>query len=232
MAWIIFNFKAYPSDRKFAKAAEALVTKHPCLKEPGSKTGCDGWKNSLKFKMGNYRQKLRRVGFPEVAVNGWRRSKHCPDNEHTRSNIKRARRAEVNFLPNFPQGEDEASLEKQRLEMVHEMTKENRDLPLINQHMQKTFALRRQEIVQSSPTVEHLRTRWPALFLEAQVHAEFQRITNQSLQQTFYSALDHHTPRLLTLFREEEGKSTTHPWREVFKHPESVQRAVHFTGRK
>ncbi|XP_036797325.1 uncharacterized protein LOC110537462 isoform X1 [Oncorhynchus mykiss] len=94
--------------------------------------------------------------------------------------------------------------------MVHEMMKENRDLPLINQHMQKTFALRHQEIVQSSPTVEHLRTRWPALFLEAQVHAEFQRITNQSLQQTFYSALDHHTPRLLTLFREEEGKSTTH----------------------
>ncbi|XP_020359599.1 uncharacterized protein LOC109906345 [Oncorhynchus kisutch] len=99
--------------------------------------------------------------------------------------------------------------------MVHEMMKENRDLPLINQHMQKTFALRHQEIVQSSPTVEHLRTRWPALFLEAQVHAEFQRITNQSLQQTFYSALDHHTPRLLTLFREKEGKST-----------ESVQRAV------
>ncbi|XP_041758648.1 uncharacterized protein LOC121586198 [Coregonus clupeaformis] len=210
MAWTIFNFKAYPSDRQFAKAAEALVTKHPCLKEPGSRTGCDGWKNSLKFKMGNYRQKLRRVGFPEVTVNGGRRSKHRPDNEHARSNIKRARRAEVNFLPNFPQGEDEASLEKQRLEMVHEITKENRDLPLINQHMQKTFALRRQEIVKSSPPVEHLRTRWPALFLEAQVHAEFQRITNQSLQQTFYAALDHHTPRLLTLFREKEGKSTTY----------------------
>uniref|UniRef100_A0AAZ3NYV8 Uncharacterized protein n=1 Tax=Oncorhynchus tshawytscha TaxID=74940 RepID=A0AAZ3NYV8_ONCTS len=69
-------------------AAEALVTKHPCLKEPGSKTGCDGWKN-------------------KVAVNGGRRS-----------NIKQARRAEVNFLPNFPQGEDEASLEKQRLEIT------------------------------------------------------------------------------------------------------------------
>ncbi|CAB1333948.1 unnamed protein product [Coregonus sp. 'balchen'] len=44
----------------------------------------------------------------------------------------------------------------------------------------------------------------------ATVHAEFQRITNQSLQQTFYAALDHHTPRLLTLFREKEGKSTTY----------------------
>uniref|UniRef100_A0A674BXC1 Uncharacterized protein n=1 Tax=Salmo trutta TaxID=8032 RepID=A0A674BXC1_SALTR len=94
--------------------------------------------------------------------------------------------------------------------MVHEMMKENRDLPLINQHTQKTFALRRKEIVKSSPSVEHLRTRWPALFLEVQLHAEFQRITNQSLQQTFYTALDHHTPRLLTLFREKEGKSTTH----------------------
>ncbi|KAL0985093.1 hypothetical protein UPYG_G00152820 [Umbra pygmaea] len=210
MAWTMYNFKAYPSDKQFAKAAEALVNKHPCLKEPGSRTGCDGWKNSLKFKMGNYRQKLRRVGFPEVAVNGGKRSKHRPNNEPARSNIKRARRAEVNFLPNFPQGEDESSLETQRLEMVHEMTKENRDLLLINRHMQNTFALRRQEIVKSSPPVEHLQTRWPALFLEAQVHAEFQRITNQSLKQTFYAALDLHTPRLLTLFREKEGKSATH----------------------
>ncbi|KAM9404059.1 uncharacterized protein ACWYII_028108 [Salvelinus alpinus] len=69
------------------------------------------------------------------------------------------------------------------------------------------------EIVKSSPSVEHLRTCWPALFLEAQVHAEFQRITNQSLQQTFYAALDHHTPRLLTLFREKGGE-VHHPWRE------------------
>ncbi|XP_010901889.1 uncharacterized protein LOC105029970 [Esox lucius] len=210
MAWTIYNFKAYPNDKQFAKAAEALVNKHPCLKEPGSRTGCEGWKNSLKFKMGNYRQKLRRVGFPEVAVNGGKRSKHRPNSEPARSNIKRARRAEVNFLPNFPQGENEASLERQRLEMVHEMTKETRDLPHINQNMHNTFALRRQEIVKSSPPVEHLQTRWPALFLEDQVHAEFQRITNQSLQQTFYDALDQHTPRLLTLFREKEGKSATH----------------------
>lgn len=33
----IYSFKAYPNDNDFAKAAEALVKKHPCLKENGSR---------------------------------------------------------------------------------------------------------------------------------------------------------------------------------------------------
>lgn len=57
-----FN-KTYPSDKEVSAAAEALVTKHPCLKEPGSQTGFYGWKNSLKRKMGNYRTKLSRAGY-------------------------------------------------------------------------------------------------------------------------------------------------------------------------
>ena len=53
----MFLYKAYPNDAQFARVAEALVRKHPCLKEPGSTTGWIGWKCSLKFKMGNYRTK-------------------------------------------------------------------------------------------------------------------------------------------------------------------------------
>ncbi|CAB1350982.1 unnamed protein product [Coregonus sp. 'balchen'] len=56
---------AYPNGREIGKAAEALVVKHPCLKEAGSDTGWNGWMNSIKFKMGNYR--TRRAG--------WRRRK-------------------------------------------------------------------------------------------------------------------------------------------------------------
>lgn len=102
----IYSFKAYPSDNEFAQAAEALVNKHPCLKENGSRTSHDGWKVSLKFKMGNYRSKLWRSGMQEVAINGCKRSKSNPDAEHSRANIKRPKRAEVNFLPNFPHGSD------------------------------------------------------------------------------------------------------------------------------
>jgi len=47
------SFKAYPNDKEVSMVAEALVTKHPCLKEPGSQTGWYGWKNSLKFKIFN-----------------------------------------------------------------------------------------------------------------------------------------------------------------------------------
>lgn len=47
------SFKAYPNDKEVSMVAEALVIKHPCLKEPGSQTGWYGWKNSLKFKMGH-----------------------------------------------------------------------------------------------------------------------------------------------------------------------------------
>lgn len=43
-------------------AAGALGAKHPCLKEAGSETGWNGWKNSIKFKMGNFKNKMRLAG--------------------------------------------------------------------------------------------------------------------------------------------------------------------------
>ncbi|KAK7878991.1 hypothetical protein WMY93_034177 [Mugilogobius chulae] len=55
MAETIFGFKAYPTERDLAKAAEALVTTHPCLSERGSETVWYGWKIRLAHKMGNYR---------------------------------------------------------------------------------------------------------------------------------------------------------------------------------
>ena len=40
-----------------------------------------------------------------------------------------------------------------------------------------------------------------------QVYAEFQRITNQNLPNTFYAELDRHTPRLMALFRQKASKT-------------------------
>lgn len=91
--------------------AEALVKKHPCLKEAGSERGWNGFKNSIMFKMGNYRTKMRKAGCHEVTVNAGKISQRNPENEPSHSNIKSPRHAEVNFLPNFPQGEDPSSLE-------------------------------------------------------------------------------------------------------------------------
>uniref|UniRef100_A0A3Q1CWA7 C2 domain-containing protein n=1 Tax=Amphiprion ocellaris TaxID=80972 RepID=A0A3Q1CWA7_AMPOC len=138
MAETMHSFKPYPNDREVGKAAEALVTAHPCLRELGSDSGWYGWKVSLKFQMGNYRTKLVRSGCAEVSVNTGRRSKNNPEREQPHSNIKRARRFEVSFLPNFRRGEN-------------------------------------------------------------QVFAEFHRITNVNLRSQFYSELDRHTPRLISI---------------------------------
>ncbi|XP_041699601.1 sterile alpha motif domain-containing protein 3-like [Coregonus clupeaformis] len=168
LASTIYGFKAYPSDKEIAMVAEALVRKHPCLKEAGSDNGWNGWKNSIKFKMGNYRTKMRRAGCQEVAVNAGKRSRKNPENEPSHSNIKRPKCAEVNFLPNFPQGEDPSSLDLLRQAIVEEVKKTERNLPLICKMMQNTFALRRQTIVMSCPPVKELMDLWPALHMQSE----------------------------------------------------------------
>lgn len=65
----MYGFKAYPSDKEIGKAAEAFVAKHHCLKEAGLETGWNGWKNSIKFKIGNFRNKMRWAGCQVVTVN-------------------------------------------------------------------------------------------------------------------------------------------------------------------
>ncbi|XP_063077044.1 uncharacterized protein LOC134467049 [Engraulis encrasicolus] len=202
MAQTIYSFKPYPSNTDICKASEALITAHPCLKELGSKTGWYGWKVSLAFKMGNYRQKLAKSGCAEVSINAGKRSKNNPDSDHPHANIKRARRSEVNFLPNFPTGENQASLDLMRLEIIEETDKSEKNLQFIEKLMQTTFALRRQDIIKSQLPVKDLLRSWPALQLESQVLSEFHRITNVNLRSTFYAELDRHTPRLLNLYRQ------------------------------
>ncbi|MEQ2313234.1 hypothetical protein AMECASPLE_039632 [Ameca splendens] len=76
---------------------------------------------------------------------------------------------------------------------------EDIDFTVTGMNMSKTFAARRLEIVNSSPSVQHLQERWPALLLEHQVCTEYQRITNQKLKTELYAALDSHTNSLLAL---------------------------------
>ncbi|XP_071373622.1 uncharacterized protein [Centroberyx affinis] len=154
--------------------------------------------------MGNYRTKLSRAGIKDVAVNAGKRSSSNPEGAASRANIKRPRRGEVNFLPNYPRGENKDTLETQRLQMVEEFKKTlaDRDMMLVHQHMQRTFALRREEIVNLAPPIAELQDRWPALFSEAQLYGEFHRITNQNLPFSFFAALDRNAPQLLKLYKQ------------------------------
>ncbi|MGH0119226.1 UNVERIFIED_CONTAM: hypothetical protein FKN15_029595 [Acipenser sinensis] len=103
--------------------------------------------------------------------------------------------------------EDLASLEKQRLEILQEVQKTEKTLPLIDRMMQTTFALRWQEVVTNSPPVRDILERWPALRLESQVYAEFQQISNQNLLNIFYEERESHTLHLMTLYRQRASKT-------------------------
>ncbi|KAG7513812.1 hypothetical protein JOB18_017200 [Solea senegalensis] len=64
----MFSYTAYPNDAQRFEVAQALVEKHPCLKEPGSFNGTYGWQQSLKYKCGNNRTKRKALGSPELLL--------------------------------------------------------------------------------------------------------------------------------------------------------------------
>ncbi|KAK7921878.1 hypothetical protein WMY93_008780 [Mugilogobius chulae] len=199
----MYKYTAYPQDEHYTAVAKALVEKHPCLVEQGSRTGYSGWVNSLKFKMGNFRQKLKHCGMADVSCNTTRPREE--DGTPQGRSIKRARRSETNFLPNFPEGQDEMALENARHILENEAKKRSPNTTVVNQLMNQTFALRRKEIVQDQPPVHLMLSRWPALFKKPQVFAEFTRVASKDLEQEFFTALDKYTPRLLEIFKMKKG---------------------------
>ncbi|XP_051782718.1 sterile alpha motif domain-containing protein 3-like [Erpetoichthys calabaricus] len=191
---LMYSFKAYPTDKEFESVARELVSKHPCLSEPGPDKGWQAWKMSLKHKMGNYRQKLCSAGCFEVTVN-----------QKKKKGVKKPKHAEINFLPDHPPGINEEVLECERRAMVDELKKKNFNMNLLNEKMDITFSMRRQEIVQQQPLVSLVKEKWPGLFLQHQVYGEFKRITGIDLYKTFQFALETYANGLIRMFRTKGG---------------------------
>ena len=166
IAQAAFDVKAYPDQDQIESIASALITRNPCLREAGSDTGYVSWKTSIKYKLGNYRSKLRQAGCFEVSINQKKRSSEDDSASHS---LKRAMRGEMNHVPDHPENHNDESLEKERLDLVEEL-KKNKNVALIRQKMALTFFLRRQEIVDLQPMVSEVLERWPALFREAEVN--------------------------------------------------------------
>ncbi|XP_059399324.1 sterile alpha motif domain-containing protein 3-like [Carassius carassius] len=195
----IYSYKAYPGNEEIESVAAALIEKHPCLKEPSSTSGWYGWKISLKFKMGNYRQKLRDAGCQELKVNSERRG--LGETRGKRNKVKKPRCCETNFLPDLPQGKDRESLEKEREQMAVEMMKRTPDITFVDAAMSSTYSLRRQEVVDDEPPVSQMKIRWPAIFTERQISKEFTRLVSKDLSKSFLEGLDGHLSKLIQLFR-------------------------------
>ncbi|RXN38661.1 sterile alpha motif domain-containing 3-like protein [Labeo rohita] len=182
LAETIYGFKAYPTKEKFDAVTEALVQTHPCLKEPASSSGWEGWKKSLKFKMGNYRNKMRKLGRLEVSINAGKHGRHTTTGDPPNKDIKKPRKGEINFLPENPEGMDDHSLEGVREVLANEMKKTKPNGSLVKKHMDMTFALRRKEVVNDKPDISQMILRWPALFTESQVYYEFNRVVGKKSQ--------------------------------------------------
>ncbi|XP_062331178.1 uncharacterized protein LOC134031520 [Osmerus eperlanus] len=92
--------------------------------------------------------------------------------------------------------------------------------------MAKTFSSRRHEVVNLSPCIQDFMERWPALFGEARIAEEFQRITAVPLLQTFMRKLDSYTPRLLNIMRAKGGVPGTkiRPILDTLNQRDSIER--------
>lgn len=166
LAEVMFSYTAYPNDGQRSAVAQALIEKHPCLKEPGSYNGCYGWQQSLKYKCGNYRTKRKALGMPEVLIDSLKHKDK--DDRKPAKNIKKAKKAEVNYLPTHPTGETDDTLENVRLDLIAASKKKD-SVTSINYMMSRTYSLRRKEVVVQSPRVAEFKERWPALFEPFQV---------------------------------------------------------------
>jgi len=166
LADYIYSHTAYPSSLQIGEVGEALVKTHPCLTEPGSRNGWIGWMHCLKHKMGNYRTKLRNLGFPEVTCNSLKNKR--PGERKPAQNVKKARKGEVVYLPCYPSGESMEDQEQQRLQILSELKKRD-GTTTIKQLMSNTLAHRRHDVVTLQLSIKEIKERWPALFDESQV---------------------------------------------------------------
>ncbi|KAL6455214.1 hypothetical protein MHYP_G00363480 [Metynnis hypsauchen] len=153
---------------------------------------------SIKFKLDIYRAKLRDAGCSEVNIN---RKRERGAGEGLKARMKKSKRAEVNFLPDHPEGQTDESLENERVAIVEETRKKRIDATLIRQKMDATFSLRRKEVIEVEALVEEIGERWPALFYEEEICREFFPITNINLLSTFKGSLDKYTAPFLKLYR-------------------------------
>ncbi|XP_073346576.1 uncharacterized protein [Pagrus major] len=202
LAEAMFSYTAYPNDPQRAAVAQALIKKHPCLREPGSFNGCYGWQQSLKYKCANYRSKLKAHGNPELLINSL---KHKQEGDRQPAkNIKKPRKSEVNYLPPHPAGETDDSLENVRLALIA-ANKTKDDVQMINDMMSRTYSYRRKEVVGLSMQLAELKERWPALFDPIQINEEFRRCNTIPLESTFLFQLDRYTPKFLELFSSKGG---------------------------
>uniref|UniRef100_A0A3P9N304 Uncharacterized protein n=1 Tax=Poecilia reticulata TaxID=8081 RepID=A0A3P9N304_POERE len=171
------KISAYPERQHYENVAKTLVERHPYLQDPGSEKGWYSWFHSLKFKMGNYRQKLSSVGCPEVVIN---KRKSVSSKGET---VKKSKKGEVNYCPDPPEGQSPENMEVKPKIMEAEMQKKDPNYQLLEDWMVATFSQHKFYI------------------LSSQIRTEFTRIVTKDLLESFLDGLDDLVPRLLEVYK-------------------------------
>lgn len=105
--------------------------------------------------------KMRNIGCPEVTVNALKNKSR--DECFPAKNVKKAKKAEVNYCPSHPTGKTDDSLENLWVELLTDVRQRN-GASDVREKMSKTFSYRRKEVVHGSPGAAEMKVRWPALF--------------------------------------------------------------------
>ena len=131
----IIEIKSYPEKDEIESVAPTLVLKYPCLKEPGSITGYDGWETNIKYKLRKFRSKLREAGCNEV--DGWKTSIKYKLGKF-RSKLREAGCNEVDVNRKKKVGDDhehhdDSNLEEERVALVDETKKKKKKTTLMAQ---------------------------------------------------------------------------------------------------
>lgn len=107
---------------------------------------------------------MRNIGCSELSINSHKRK----GSVGSPNQVKKPKKAEVNYCPDYPLGETKETLEHQRTVLLSEVTKRNNE-QVIRVLMDRTFSLRRHEVVEDLPSIGEFKNRWPALFNEREV---------------------------------------------------------------
>ncbi|XP_035223567.1 uncharacterized protein LOC118196249 isoform X2 [Stegodyphus dumicola] len=162
------DYSLYPTDEMYANVTKKLIKNFPSLQDPIVGDGISCWKIALKYRMQEIRRKCK---CNETSINSGKRSRSITLQLDLNANksplqnggIKKARRGEVNYAPDFPDGENESTLQQHQEQMNREWMKKDFNRIFINQKMEVTFSFRRQQII-SRIKMSEIKEQWPALF--------------------------------------------------------------------
>jgi len=190
----LLSFTAYPSKAQRDEVCSAVLSEFPHLREPiGS--GFDGLSQSMKDRLKSARRDMA-DDVLEIKEVKRRKPMNCP------TTLKKPKKGEINWQPNYPEGEDEASVDRH----IEFMLKESKKSPhcqesvVVSSKMDITFAARRQ-IINAKCPIPQLRDRYPLLFSKNQITAEYRRLVNMEIEEGFTENMLKVSPKLVAVAR-------------------------------